>query len=113
MTKWLSLVFACLTLSVASAETFHVTLFQSSVGKTAQLSAGEYRMDLNNGQLLIRNGKQKLEVPVTVENSDQTFHSTRVLYTQENGTYSIREIQLGGTRTRVLLSVSGQAAGGQ
>src|SRR5579864_7263783 len=107
MTKWLLLVFACLTLSVASAETFHVTLFQTSVGKAAQLHTGDYRMDLNNGQLVIRHGKQKLQVPVTVENSDQTFHSTRVLYTQENGIYSVREIQFAGTRTRVLLNVSG------
>jgi hypothetical protein len=113
MTKWLLLVFACFTLSAAGAETFRVTLFQSSLGKGTQLNAGNYRMDLNNGQLIIRNGKQKLQVPVAVENADQTFHSTRVLYTQENGKYSIREIQLGGTRTRVLLNVSGQAAGGR
>lgn len=113
MKKSLLLVFAGLALSVASAETFHVRLFQSSVGQGGELRAGEYQMDLNHDQLVIRNGKQKLLVPVTVENAGQTFHSTRVLYTQENGKYSVREIQLGGTQTKVRLEVPAQSGGGQ
>ena len=113
MTKCTLIFLAALTLSAANAETFRVTLFQSSIGANTKLNAGSYRMDLNNGQLLIQNGKQKLQVPVTVENADQAYPSTRVLYTQENGKYSVREIQLGGTKTRLVLDRPAQSGGGQ
>jgi hypothetical protein len=113
MLKRFLIVFAGVALSAASAETFQVKLFQSSVVQGTELKAGTYKMDLHDGQLVIKNGKQKLEVPVTVEKAGKNFGATMVHYTEDRGKYSIREIQLGGTKTRVKFGAATQSGGGQ
>ena len=105
------IVFAGLALSVASAETFHVTLFQPTVVQGKELKAGDYKMDLQNNQLTIARGKEKVEVPVTVEKANKNFGTTAVRYTEEQGKYSIREIEFGGSKTKVVIG-AGTAAGG-
>jgi hypothetical protein len=99
-----ALVGAGLPLSVASAETYHVNLVHSSVVQGTELKAGDHKMDFKEGQLLIRNGKQTLDVPVSVEKAGQTFRTSMVVYRQDRGTYAIEEIQLGGTKTKLVFN---------
>jgi hypothetical protein len=94
---------AVLGLSIASAESYHVVLKSSEV-EGASVKAGDYRLDLQDGKAVITHGKQKLEVPVQVENANQKYASTNVVYTGDNGRYAIREIQLRGTTTKLVFS---------
>ena len=104
--------FAVLALSIASAETYRVTLSQSSVLKGTELKAGDYRLDVQAGKVVIDNGKQKVEVPVKVENVDKKFGSTNVVYTEVEGKRSIHEIQVRGTKSKLLFDTGVQAGGG-
>jgi len=112
MKKSLIFGFAVFALSIASAETYHLNLQQPSVLEGTGLSAGDYRLDLQDGKAVIMHGKQRVEVPVRVENADQKYASTNVVYTQENGKPAIREIQLRGTRTKLLFSPVVSSGGG-
>jgi hypothetical protein len=112
MIKRFVLGFAVLALSIASAETYRVNLNHPSTVKGTELKAGEYKLDVQNGKAVIDNGKQKVEVPVKVENADQKFGTTSVVYTEENGKRTIHEIQLRGTKTKLLFDSGIQAAGG-
>ena len=104
MTKKFILLFAVLALSVASAETYKVTLFQPTVVQGTELKAGDYRLDVQDAKVVISKGKQTVEAPVKVENGDQKFNATSVRYGTDNGKYALQEIRLGGTKTKLVFN---------
>ncbi len=112
MVKQFVIAFAVAALSVAGAETFRVTLAEPSVVKGTELKAGDYEFQVKDNSVIIVKGKQKVEVPVKVENADKKFNGTKVVYSQEGGKYFIQEIQVGRSTTRLLFEGGAQAAGG-
>jgi hypothetical protein len=104
MFKKFIMTFAVLALAVASAETYRVTLFQPSVVKGTELKAGDYKLNVADQKVMIANGKNSVEVAVKVETADQKFASTTVRYAQEGGKYTIAEIRLGGTKTKLVFN---------
>ncbi len=97
-------VFAILALSIASAATYRVTLFQPAVVQGQELQPGDYRLDVKGSKVIIVNHKQSVEAPVKVENVDKKFSSTTVRYAQASGKMSIQEIRLGGTTTKLVFN---------
>ncbi|MFN7992136.1 MAG: hypothetical protein U0Q18_00950 [Bryobacteraceae bacterium] len=112
MVKQVLISFAVLAASVASAETFRVTLVEPSIVKGTELKAGECKFDVKDNAVVIAQGRQKVEVPVTVNTVDKKFAGTRILYDTVSGKYSIKEIQIGGTKTKLTFDSGVQAAGG-
>lgn len=104
MIKKAVIVFATLALFVASAETFKVTLFQPTVVQGKELKAGAYKLDLKDTRLVISNGKTSVETTVKVETCDEKISATTIRYATAEGKYSIQEIRLGGTRTKLILN---------
>jgi hypothetical protein len=104
MIKKLAVLFAIVSLGVAAAETYKVTLFQPTVVQGKELKPGQYKLDLKNNTLVIANGKDSVETTVKVETNAQKFSSTSVRYATAEGKYSIQEIRLGGTKTRLILN---------
>ena len=105
MTRKFLLSFAILALSaVASAKSYTVTLFQPSIVGGAELQPGEYKLDLSESKVTLRNGKKSAEATVTVESADQKFPSTSIRYRNGDGKYRIQEIRLGGTKTRLVFN---------
>lgn len=104
MIKKIVFVFAILALVAANAETYRVTLFQPAVVQGTELKAGQYKLDLQNSKLTIVCGKQSVETTVKVETSEKKFSNTTVRFAETNGKYSIQEIRLGGTKTRLILN---------
>lgn len=80
--------------------------------KGTELKAGDYRLDLQDGKAVIASGQQKVEVSVKVENADKKYGSTNVVYTEENGKHFVKEIQLRGTKTKLLFDSGVQSGGG-
>ena len=93
--------FAFVAISIASAATFKVTLVDASIVKGTDLKAGDYQLNLKDNPITLVHGKKQVEVPAKVENSSEKYVHTRVLYSQVNGKLTIREIQLGGTTTKL------------
>jgi hypothetical protein len=72
--------------------------------KGNELKAGDYRLNVQNDKVTIINGKQSIEVPVTIENVEQKYDSTAVRYSDQGGKLTISEIRLGGTRTKLVFT---------
>lgn len=102
MLKKFVLAFGILALAVASAENFRVTLSQPSTVKGNQLKAGDYRLNVENTKCTLVNGKQSVEVNVKVETVEKKFDTTAVRYTSVGEKQSIKEIRIGGTKTKLI-----------
>ena len=114
MTKKILISFALAALSVASAETFRVTLFAPTVVQGKQLKTGDYQLTVKDTTVVMVKGKTKVEVPAKVVNTtEKKFDQTRIFYSEDKGKYSIQEIEIGGTRTKLMFDSGVQAGGGQ
>ena len=104
MIKKLAVLFAIVSLGVAAAETYKVTLFQPTAVQGKELKPGQYKLDLKNNTLVIADGKNSVETSVKVETNDQKYNTTTIRYATADGKYSIQEIRLGGTKTKLVLN---------
>jgi hypothetical protein len=88
--------------AVASASEKHtITLFQPSVIGGQELKAGEYRIEITDGnKLIVKDGKRVIEADVKIENQDKKFDTTAVRYMQDK---QVTEIRIGGAKTKILL----------
>ncbi len=102
MLKRVSFLFLLLAVAIAGAKTYSVTLFQPSRVAGTELKPGEYRVEVQDGKVVIRSGKLRVEAPVRVETAESKFSSTSVRYTDTEGAARIQEIRLGGTNLRLV-----------
>jgi len=51
---------------------------------------------------VFKNGKQKVQTPVQVENTNGRFNTTVVRYANADGKLRLQEIRLGGTNLRLV-----------
>ena len=107
------LTFAFVALSVASAATYKISLVEPSVVKGQNLKAGDYQLNVKDNSVVIVQGKKEVEVPVKVENATQKYARTRVLYNENKGKFTIQEIELGGTTTKLTFDSGVQTGGGE
>ena len=103
MMKKMMLGFGVLSLAALSAgETYRVNLFQTSVVNGTELKPGEYKVEVTDNKAVIKRGKESVEAPVKLENTDTKFGSTSVRYQNADGKYKVQEIRLGGTKTKLV-----------
>lgn len=95
---------ALLAMATASAATFKVKLFEPAVVQGTELKPGEYTLEWTDTRLIIARGKTSVETPVQVETSDEKFSATTVRYSSSEGKQSLREIRLGGTKTKLVIN---------
>jgi len=88
----------------AKGPVYRVTLSEpASVNGTA-LKPGEYRVAVTAGKATFMLGKESHEVSVKVEEAAKKFDSNRVQFNNENNTNAIKEICVGGTKTRLIFN---------
>jgi predicted RNA-binding protein with TRAM domain len=94
--------FTLAALSAASAATFPINLIQPTVVNGKELKAGDYQLEVKDNSVVIVKGKKpQTEVPVKIENTNTKYERTQVLYGDSNGKFSIKQIELGGTSTKL------------
>ena len=98
--KKLMIAFAALALSAAGAQKFSVRLFQPSRLAGTDLAAGDYRLELNDEKVTLKNGKHAVEATAKVQNGDKKFRATTMKITQGE----IEEICLGGTNPTLVFN---------
>ena len=114
MIKQILISFAFVALSVASAATFKVSFVEPSMVKGKELKAGDYQLNVkDNSVVIVKNNKQQVEVPAKIENTNQKYSRTRVLYNENKGKFTIQEIELGGTTTKLTFDSGVQTGGGE
>jgi len=90
--------------ALASAKSYSLTLYEPSVIGGTELKPGDYTLELKEEKVVIRKGKHMGEAAVKVETADNKYSSTTVRYSNGDGKYHIREIHLGGTNMRLVVS---------
>ena len=109
--KKVILSFATFALALASAaETHRITLYQDAVINGKQLKAGDYKMQIDGSKAVISKGKESVEANVTVESNDAKFSQTAVRMANAEGKFLVKEIRVGGTKTKVVFPQATQAA---
>lgn len=89
----------------SAAETHRLTLHQPSVVNGTTLKPGSYKMTVDNDKITIMQGKENVaEAKVAVEQSQVKNPATSVRYASAGGKYEIKEIFVGGTKTKLVLN---------
>lgn len=97
-------LFAVLGLSLAGAKTYDVTFDTATKVGSVELKAGKYSlavMDDSKVKFTSSNG-QAVEASAKVTTGDKKFEATQIDLKQINGTAQVNEIDLGGTKTKIL-----------
>jgi hypothetical protein len=107
-----ALTLAALTLgAVGQAATYHVTLLKPTVIAGHELKPGDYKVEVNNNTAVISHGKQSVEAKVTTEAADKKFDATTVKYQMDGDKFKLREIGIGGSKTKLVIREDGVVAG--
>jgi len=92
----------------AAASQYDVTLYNAaSVGGT-QLKAGSYRVEVQGDKAVFKLGKKTFEIPATLGQSDKKFSSTSLISADSK----VTEIDLGGTKDKLMFSADAPASKG-
>jgi hypothetical protein len=95
--------FTVLGLSVAGAKSYDVRLPQAAKAGSVDLKAGNYTVVVDGSKVRFKDSAtgKTTEADATVATSDKKFQVTTVDTTQNNGQNTIKEIDLGGTTTKL------------
>ncbi|HEX5228148.1 MAG TPA: hypothetical protein VFW44_10580 [Bryobacteraceae bacterium] len=111
LTKWM--LGACVfSLGIATAATYHVRIADPTwVGQT-QLKPGEYNVNVEGDKVTFKMGKNVVSVPAKVETNTRKFSDTQMDVKTENGQPQLKEIDLGGTTSKVKFGQSAPVEAG-
>jgi hypothetical protein len=96
------LLFSFTTVALASAfaaSSYSVTLFDESTLDGKSLKPGEYKMQVNDGSVVLKHNKEVTEAPAKTELADKKFSTTSVLY---NDRHEVTGILIGGTNKKIV-----------
>jgi hypothetical protein len=109
--KFTKLMFAVATLGlgVASAASSYSVKFYDSVwvGGT-ELKAGDYKVEVQGDKAVFKTGKSVIEVPAALAASDKKYEFTSLVSVDKK----LHEIDLGGTKSKIVFSSDVQSASG-
>lgn len=97
--------------AVGQAATYHVTLLKPTVIAGQELKPGDYKVEVNNNTVVLSHGKQSVEAKVKTESTDKKYDATTVKYEMDGNKYKLREIGIGGSKTKLVVREDGVAAG--
>jgi hypothetical protein len=98
------------TTAFATSNTYKVNLTMDSVVEGKTLKAGDYKITMENGNAVIKQGKNTIEVPARAETDATKISSTEVTYRDDN---QVMEIRFGGTNTKIVFEGAAPMASGQ
>ncbi len=82
----------------ASNNVFKMSLTQDSTIEGKTLKAGDYKVSLENGNAILKQGRQTIEVPAREESDQAKYPTTELFYQGSN----LSEVRFGGTHTKIV-----------
>jgi hypothetical protein len=80
---------------------------------TAELKPGEYEVKVDGDKVTFKQGKHVVAVTAKIETSAFKYSDTQMDIKTENGQAKLRELDLGGTKSKIMLTdASAIEAGG-
>jgi len=100
MKKTLLLSFVALgATAFASSNTFKMTLTQDSTVEGKALKAGDYKVSIENGNAMIKQGRETIEVAAHEESDQSKYPVTELVYHDGE---NLSEVHFGGTHTKIV-----------
>src|SRR6185436_14266442 len=97
-------------MAMAAGKTYDLKLYAPAMVGNTELKAGEYRVEVTDDKAVIKGNKVKKEAPVKIETADSKYNTTTVRLSAGEKP-QIKEIRLGGTKTKLVFSESAGSAG--
>ena len=88
----------------AAASSFHVRIADPTWVGTTQLKPGEYEVRVDGDKVTFKQGKNVVAVTAKVETSAAKFPDTQMDVKTENGQAKLKELDLGGTKSKIMLT---------
>jgi len=91
------------SLTIASAKTYEISLSSATKVGNVQLKAGQYSVKVDGDKAVFTHmdTAKQYTVPVKVQNVDKKFDSTRVDASKEGDVDVVKDIELGGSKTKI------------
>src|ERR1700685_4364348 len=86
-----------------AASTYHVRIADPTWVGTTELKPGEYDVKVDGDKVTFKQGKNIVAVSAKVETSASKFSDTQMDIKTENGQAKLRELDLGGTKSKIML----------
>jgi hypothetical protein len=105
---------ACVfSLGIATAaSTYHVRISDPTWVGQNELKPGDYQVKVEGDKATFKMGKNVVEVPVKVETNTAKYSDTQMDIKTENGHANLKELDLGGTKSKVVLGGSAPVEAG-
>jgi hypothetical protein len=87
-----------------AASTYHVKIADPTWIGTTELKPGEYEVKVDGDKITFKQGKKVIEVSAKVETSASKFSDTQMDIKTENGQAKLKELDLGGTKSKIMLT---------
>ena len=88
-------------LAVAGATTLHI--FDPTWVNGTELKPGDYNMNVEGNHAIIKRGKTSVDVPVTVQQTNEKYPETQLRLSTVRGQTVLKEVRLGGTQTKIVI----------
>src|SRR5271156_5443843 len=96
-----------------AASTYHVKIADPTWVGGTQLKPGEYEVKVDGDKVTFKQGKNIVAVSAKVETNASKFSDTQMDIKTENGQAKLKELDLGGTKSKIMLTdASAVEAGG-
>jgi hypothetical protein len=93
----------------AASKPFHISILQDSVIEGKTVKAGDYKVSVENGNAIFKQGKQTFEVPAKEVSDPNKVQNTELTYKDNT---DLQEIRIGGTNTKIVFDGAGSAQSG-
>jgi hypothetical protein len=103
-------VIAFAGMALAAGKKYDLKLYEPAMVGNTELKAGEYRVEVDGDKAVIKGYKVQKETTIKQENSDAKYGTTTVRLSAGEKP-QIKEIRLGGTKTKLVFSESAGTAG--
>jgi hypothetical protein len=97
-------------MALAAGKSYDLKLYAPAMVGNTELKAGEYRVEVGDSKAVIKGVKVNKEAAVKVETVEDKYPTTTVRLTAGEKP-QIKEIRLGGTKTKLVFSENAGAAG--
>jgi hypothetical protein len=96
-------ILAVCSLTIVSAKSYELTLSSVTKVGSVQLKAGQYTLKVtgNNAVFTDVETAKSFTTPVKIETTDTKFDTTRVDASKDGGTDVVKDIELGGSKTKL------------
>jgi hypothetical protein len=88
----------------AAASSYRVRIADPTWVGTSQLKPGDYQVSVDGDKVTFKQGKNVIAVSAKVETSATKFSDTQMDIRTENGQAKLKELDLGGTKSKIMLS---------